>query len=109
MRFSSTSINITVIDNNDNAPMFIGAPYSATLPEGLVQTTQQILTLNAEDADSGSNGEIVYSIAGGAIAGVQLDPNTVSCSRLMMHACIFGSTIRRYCFLICIMSSNPNK
>ena len=78
VQFAATSINITVLDDNDNAPIFLNAPYSANLPEGPVETTQQILTISAEDADSGSNGAVVYSFAGGMSGEFQLDPITVS-------------------------------
>ena len=41
-------------------------------------TRQEILTVNASDADSGSNGEVVYSIAGGFSGDFEIDSNTVS-------------------------------
>jgi hypothetical protein len=75
---SASSINITVLDSNDNAPMFLNAPYSATLEEGPVGSMLQVLVVNASDADSGSNGEITYSIAGGVSADFQIDSVTVS-------------------------------
>lgn len=78
MRFSVSNINITVIDINDNPPVFNNTPYSTRLPEGFVEATQLILTVQAVDADSGSNGEVVYSIAGGVSGEFQIDSNTVS-------------------------------
>lgn len=78
VQFAATFLNITVLDDNDNAPIFVNAPYSATLPEGPVETTRQILTISAEDADSGSNGAVVYSFAGGVNGDFELDPITVS-------------------------------
>ena len=78
IRFSPSSINITVTDSNDNAPVFINAPYVITLPEGVVQSRQLVLNVTANDADSESNGELVYSIAGGNSGSFQLDPLTVS-------------------------------
>ena len=77
IRFAASSINITVTDSNDNAPVFANTPYSVTLPEGVVQTRQLVLNVTATDADSGSNGEVVYSIAGGTSGDFQLDPLTV--------------------------------
>ena len=78
MRLSFTNVNITVLDDNDNAPVFVNAPYATTLPEGPVTTTRQILRVNATDADSSSNGDVVYSLAGGESGMFQLDSNTVS-------------------------------
>lgn len=77
MRFAASGINITVTDTNDNAPMFIGTPYSVTLMEGVVQSRRLVLNVTASDADSGRNGEVVYSIAGGNHGNFQLDPLTV--------------------------------
>ena len=78
IRFTAAAVNITVLDDNDNAPLFINAPYSATLLEGPFANTTPILNVSAEDADSGTNGEVVYSLAGGESEIFQLDPNTVS-------------------------------
>ena len=75
---SASSINITVLDSNDNMPVFVNAPYSTTLQEGPVLTTLQVLVITATDADSGRNEEITYSIAGGESVDFQLDPVTVS-------------------------------
>uniref|UniRef100_A0A3P9AXT0 Cadherin domain-containing protein n=1 Tax=Maylandia zebra TaxID=106582 RepID=A0A3P9AXT0_9CICH len=54
-------IFITVLDVNDNAPVFTQSTYTATVfenaPEGTVVTS-----VSASDADHGSNGRIKYSI-----------------------------------------------
>ncbi|XP_078145205.1 protocadherin gamma-A11 isoform X6 [Centroberyx gerrardi] len=54
-------ILITVLDANDNAPVFTQPMYKATVaensPEGTVVTT-----VSASDADHGSHGRITYSI-----------------------------------------------
>ena len=78
-QISITIINITVIDGNDNAPVFFGAPYSAELAEGTIGARRLILNVNASDADSGINGMIMYSLAGGGSAGnFEIDSVTVS-------------------------------
>ncbi len=78
MRFSFSTVNITVTDANDNSPVFINTPYSVSLPEGVVGTRQQLLIVNATDADSTSNGAITYSLAGGATGGFEINAVTVS-------------------------------
>ncbi|XP_051789696.1 protocadherin-10-like isoform X13 [Erpetoichthys calabaricus] len=58
----SGSINITVIilDDNDNAPKFERQIYQVEVSENtLIGTT--FITLNATDADEGSNAELLYS------------------------------------------------
>lgn len=67
-----------MIDGNDNAPVFEGAQYTTMLPEGTFDVRQEIITINATDADSGTNAEITYSIAGGTSGNFQIDPQTVS-------------------------------
>ncbi|XP_044060659.1 protocadherin gamma-A11-like [Siniperca chuatsi] len=56
------NIVITVLDVNDNSPVFNQSVYKATVTENAARGTY-ILTANATDADSGSNGLIYYSIS----------------------------------------------
>uniref|UniRef100_A0A8I3MLI1 Cadherin domain-containing protein n=1 Tax=Canis lupus familiaris TaxID=9615 RepID=A0A8I3MLI1_CANLF len=51
---------ITVLDVNDNAPLFAQAVYRVHLLEGTANGTL-VTTLNASDADEGVNSEIVFS------------------------------------------------
>ena len=81
-QITTTILSIVVIDGNDNAPVFEGASYTAVLPEGTFDTRREILTVNATDPDSGTNAEITYSIAGGTSGDFQIDPQTVSCTKL---------------------------
>ena len=72
---------VKITDINDNAPVFRGTPYTLTLPEDTpVGTTvfryrvipsqyrvihQSCRGLNATDEDSGSNGQVEYSLVPG--------------------------------------------
>ena len=58
---TSTVVNVRVLDTNDLDPFFNPSTYSATVPED-TPLHQSILAVKAEDADSGINGEIYYSI-----------------------------------------------
>ncbi|XP_072573587.1 protocadherin gamma-A2-like isoform X27 [Paramormyrops kingsleyae] len=57
----TAQIHVTVLDANDNAPVFTQAIYKAKIiensPEGTVLTT-----VSASDSDAGSNGKVTYSI-----------------------------------------------
>ncbi|XP_042547816.1 protocadherin alpha-7-like [Dipodomys spectabilis] len=53
---------ITVLDANDNAPVFDRTLYTAKLPENVPIGTM-VTHLNASDLDEGVNGEITYSIS----------------------------------------------
>ncbi|XP_026213708.1 protocadherin gamma-A4-like isoform X6 [Anabas testudineus] len=61
-RSGTVNIDITVLDANDNAPVFNQSVYKATVIENAARGTN-IVTVNATDADSGSNGYITYSIS----------------------------------------------
>ena len=66
-------LTIRVIDINDNEPIFSERSYSGTVletavPGDLVNVGQPI---RCTDADSGTNGEIVYSITGNAPFNIQ--------------------------------------
>nr|XP_054605830.1 cadherin-23 isoform X1 [Nothobranchius furzeri] len=56
------TVNITVLDINDNAPMWQDEPYNANVVEMSPQNTDVISVL-ALDPDSGENGTVVYSIS----------------------------------------------
>ncbi|XP_042371740.1 protocadherin beta-11-like, partial [Plectropomus leopardus] len=61
-RSGTVNININVLDANDNAPAFNQTVYKATVTENAAKGTN-IITVNATDPDSGSNGYITYSIS----------------------------------------------
>ncbi|XP_012583210.1 PREDICTED: protocadherin alpha-1-like [Condylura cristata] len=58
----SVQLLITVLDNNDNAPLFSQAVYRVHLLETTANGTL-VATLNASDADQDVNSEIVFSFA----------------------------------------------
>ncbi|XP_056465863.1 cadherin-23-like [Gadus chalcogrammus] len=62
---SSVSLTVTILDQNDNPPIFSPSSYSVRLPEnspiGVVVTQ-----LSASDADAGSNGWLAYRLESGA-------------------------------------------
>ncbi|XP_051540572.1 protocadherin gamma-A11-like isoform X16 [Myxocyprinus asiaticus] len=58
----TVQIHITVLDNNDNAPVFTQKVYKATIVENAEKGT--ILTaVSASDADEGSNSVVTYYIS----------------------------------------------
>ncbi|XP_070693490.1 protocadherin gamma-A4-like [Pempheris klunzingeri] len=62
-RSGTAVIQITVLDANDNAPVFSQAVYEATLPENSPVETV-VLTVDATDADEGVNGKVTYEFSG---------------------------------------------
>uniref|UniRef100_A0A1I8GRF3 Cadherin domain-containing protein n=1 Tax=Macrostomum lignano TaxID=282301 RepID=A0A1I8GRF3_9PLAT len=67
---ASVTVRILVQDANDNAPVFVGEPYSATVPADSVVSGGRLLRVAATDADSGVNGIVSYKIllGGGSFA-----------------------------------------
>ncbi|XP_027900863.1 protocadherin Fat 3a isoform X3 [Xiphophorus couchianus] len=59
-----TTLNINLTDVNDNAPVFSHALYTAVVPEDST-IGHFVVQLVAEDADSGLNGAVFYSIFSG--------------------------------------------
>uniref|UniRef100_A0A667WW91 Cadherin domain-containing protein n=1 Tax=Myripristis murdjan TaxID=586833 RepID=A0A667WW91_9TELE len=61
-RSGTVNIDITVLDANDNAPVFNQSVYRATVMENAPKGTN-IITVNATDADSELYGHIIYSLS----------------------------------------------
>ncbi|XP_059378251.1 protocadherin beta-15-like [Carassius carassius] len=59
-RSGTVAIHITVLDANDNAPVFSRAVYKVSLPENYPVDTV-VVTVSATDADEGQNGEVTYA------------------------------------------------
>ncbi|XP_077387677.1 protocadherin gamma-A12-like isoform X7 [Festucalex cinctus] len=77
-RSGSVNIEINVLDANDNEPIFNQSAYKATVMENTIKGTS-IITVNATDADSGSNGLITYSLSeikGSTVDIFNIDKNT---------------------------------
>ncbi|XP_059055496.1 protein dachsous-like isoform X2 [Achroia grisella] len=55
------TVNITILDVNDNPPVFAESAYSANVPENATVGTP-VMKVFATDADAGENGLIEYSI-----------------------------------------------
>ncbi|XP_078116762.1 protocadherin gamma-A11-like isoform X19 [Sander vitreus] len=58
-RSGTVVIHVTVLDANDNAPVFSQAVYKASLPENSPPDTK-VINVSATDADEGVNGDVTY-------------------------------------------------
>ncbi|XP_078025745.1 uncharacterized protein LOC117260839 [Epinephelus lanceolatus] len=61
-RSGTVVIHVTVLDANDNAPVFSQAVYKASLPENSPPDTL-VITVSATDADEGVNGDVTYDLS----------------------------------------------
>ncbi|XP_070553228.1 protocadherin Fat 1-like isoform X2 [Ptychodera flava] len=124
-RQSTASVSITVLDANDNSPVFNQTSYLGTVEENLPEGTT-VLTVNAVDDDAGENGYISYSIANlntvpfavdhftGAITTTQvLDYESMRITYVLnIRASDWGEPFRREAEVnvtIKIMNTNDNK
>lgn len=62
----STTVTVycNVVDLNDNAPIFEAGPHAADIVENMT-VGSPVLTVTAQDLDSGDNGRVVYTIVAG--------------------------------------------
>lgn len=75
-QFTTTAVvNVTVLDINNNAPMFTKQHYLDTVEEDLPVGTS-ILKVEATDADNGENAVIEYFIIRGAYDDFKIDNTT---------------------------------
>ncbi|NXQ38582.1 PCDG2 protein, partial [Catharus fuscescens] len=77
-RTGTARIRVTVLDANDNAPVFSQAEYTVRVPED-VPVGSTLVTVTATDADEGVNGQVKYSLKkspGKALKILQLDSET---------------------------------
>ncbi|KAG7457253.1 protocadherin gamma-A12-like, partial [Solea senegalensis] len=58
-RSGTVVIHVTVLDANDNAPVFSQTVYKASLPENSPPDTV-VINISATDADEGVNGDVTY-------------------------------------------------
>ncbi|XP_070693486.1 protocadherin beta-15-like [Pempheris klunzingeri] len=61
-RTGTATVHVTVLDANDNAPVFDQTVYEAILPENSPLDTV-VVTVVATDADEGLNGEVTYELS----------------------------------------------
>jgi len=84
---SSLPYTLTIVDANDNPPIFDVNPYTATIPENSPLGTF-VLELSATDSDTGTNAQVTYSLVGGndvfqidTITGIVTVRNSASLDR----------------------------
>lgn len=70
---------VTIVDENDNAPVFQQPQYEVVLDEGPDTVNASLITIQALDLDEGPNGTVTYAIVGGNIINTfRINRHTVS-------------------------------
>ncbi|XP_064001135.1 cadherin-23 isoform X2 [Pogoniulus pusillus] len=74
---ATTTVYVTILDENDNAPAFRQQLYEVTLDEGPDTLNATLVTVEALDQDEGPNGTVAYAITEGNILGTfHIDSST---------------------------------
>ncbi|KAM9232185.1 cadherin-23 isoform 2-T2 [Leptosomus discolor] len=74
---ATTTVYVTILDENDNAPTFQQQLYEVTLDEGPATLNATLVTVQAQDRDEGPNSTVVYTITEGNILGTfHIDSST---------------------------------
>ncbi|KAB1281725.1 Protocadherin gamma-A10 [Camelus dromedarius] len=77
-RSSTVHIQVTVLDTNDNAPVFAQPIYRVKVPENvppgtlLLTVSASIFSVTAHDPDNGNNAQVTYSLTKDTIMGAPL-------------------------------------
>uniref|UniRef100_A0A8D2L4T7 Protocadherin-16 n=1 Tax=Varanus komodoensis TaxID=61221 RepID=A0A8D2L4T7_VARKO len=71
--YSSARVQVSVTDVNDNVPVFPAPSDSVLLPEGVPLGTV-VYTVQAEDRDSGANGQVHFELAAGRGGAFAVEP-----------------------------------
>lgn len=72
---STATVNLHVIDINDNTPVFYPKQYHATVFEGQAQGTR-VVKVTATDADVGQNGKVTYGFASSDFGNFVIDSSS---------------------------------
>ncbi|XP_060561268.1 LOW QUALITY PROTEIN: protocadherin Fat 1-like [Ruditapes philippinarum] len=78
-RMAFTKLHVSITDQNDNVPQFLAQEYKSSLLDS-TPINSTIMKIQAEDADSGRNGKIMYSFGEGTVSRItqmfHIDPET---------------------------------
>uniref|UniRef100_A0AAY4BE66 Cadherin domain-containing protein n=1 Tax=Denticeps clupeoides TaxID=299321 RepID=A0AAY4BE66_9TELE len=74
-RSGTVEIHVTVLDSNDNAPIFTQKTYQATMTENAPKETK-LATVRATDADSGAYGAVTYYVSSPMSELFRVDPRS---------------------------------
>ena len=95
---NTTTVQVAVIDTNDQPPAFPESTYSVSVSE-LEEPGLELLTVKAEDEDIGANADVLYRLAGDNSNDFRLEENpddesvTVVLDRSLNHEAVPSYTL----------------
>ncbi|XP_061073015.1 protocadherin-16 [Conger conger] len=100
---SSATVDVSVLDVNDNSPRFASASHTAEVPED-APPGALVLQATAADADAGPNGAVLYFLSGEAGGVFAVDPDT---GRVSTAAPLDREKRASYSFRVCATDLSP--
>lgn len=100
---STATVDITVLDINDNSPKFSSSSYAIDISEDAV-IGSLVLEVTASDADEGKNGQILYFLSKEARGTFSIDPDT---GRILTTVLLDREKIASYNFQVCAVDLSP--
>ena len=91
-------VYITIVDSNDNPPVFVPAEYSTKVPESR-KPGETVLLVTAVDLDTGTNARFTFGIADGDDAdmfGIRPDPKNSSIGFIYTELQLDRETVPQY-------------
>lgn len=100
---STATVEITVLDVNDNSPKFSSNSYSVDVSEDAA-VGSPVLDVTANDADEGQNSQILYFLSNEAKGAFTLNPDT---GRIITSALLDREKTASYSFQVCAVDLSP--
>ncbi|TSX58293.1 Protocadherin-16 [Bagarius yarrelli] len=100
---ATATMEVTVLDINDNSPTFSSSSYAIDISEDAA-IGSLVLELTASDADEGMNGQILYFLSKEAKGAFIIDPDT---GRILTAALLDREKIASYSFQVCAVDLSP--
>uniref|UniRef100_A0A8C7ZZX1 Protocadherin-16 n=1 Tax=Oryzias sinensis TaxID=183150 RepID=A0A8C7ZZX1_9TELE len=100
---STSTVEVVVLDINDNSPQFQSNSYTADISEG-VPIGSLVLEVKARDADFGPNSQVMYFLSRGSNSMFIIDENT---GRIITAAPLDRERTASYTFEVCATDSSP--
>ncbi|XP_026994718.2 protocadherin-16 [Tachysurus fulvidraco] len=100
---STATVEVTVLDINDNSPIFSSSSYAIDISEDAT-IGSLVLEVTANDADDGTNGQILYFLNKEARGAFTIDADT---GRILTAALLDREKTAFYSFQVCAVDLSP--
>ncbi|KAF4082073.1 hypothetical protein AMELA_G00147500 [Ameiurus melas] len=100
---STATVEVTVLDINDNSPTFSSSSYAVDISEDSA-IGSLVLEVTASDADEGKNGQIIYFLSKEARGAFNIDPDT---GRILTASLLDREKMAFYSFQVCAVDLSP--